>query len=313
MAQHKEADAEANEAMARQFRPIAPRPLPPSSPPLPNGAMVSSFLLQSRERGWQDHHLMPSPVLKRERDAIYYLAAPTLWAANDAEPPAVTRGWCIPENILPSCEERFWSLSIEGSSALPWAPSPDVGRWFLVEHDLISKLHVPKVIRPRPARPRRTTINIDCSNIFKATNFAVPLITSKKTAREVEVEMERLDALPTIVSGCNNIRVHLTNDAYKAMVGQTVCPWLDTLPGTGASRRINGEVVLEVHRFNTTSRLPSTGDAFPCTARISWECEDAIASLTVPCAVEGLTGNSVDYCFIWRFDSRRASILYCIA
>ncbi|OEL15156.1 hypothetical protein BAE44_0023825, partial [Dichanthelium oligosanthes] len=123
--------------------------------------------------------------------------------------------------------------------------------------------------------------------------LAVMVAMSKKTAREVEAEMGLLDTLLTIVSGRNNISVHLMNDAYKVMVGQPVCPWLDSLPGTGSLRRINGEVMLDVWRFSTTSHLPSIGGAFPCTARISWECEDVIASLTVPCAIKALTGNSV--------------------
>jgi hypothetical protein len=36
------------------------------------------------------------------------------------------------------------------------------------------------------------------------------------------------------------------NDAYMAMVGQPVCVWLNALLGTDASRRINGEVVLNI-------------------------------------------------------------------
>ena len=179
---------------------------------------------------------------------------------------------------------------------------------------MISQLQVPiiRVIKPRAARPRRTTICIDSSNIAAAA-------VSKKTAREVEAEMELPGALPAVVSGQHN-RVHLANDAYKEMVGQPECPWLDSVPGAGASRRINGVVVLHVRRFSSpaaasSSRSPpvDTAGAFPCTARISWDCDGAIASLTVPCAVERLAGDSGDYLFIWRFDSGRASTIYCLA
>ena len=219
----------------------------------------------------------------------------------------------MPESFLPGCEEHLRGLSLEGFLISPWAPSPDTGRLFPVERDLISKLQVPKVIRPRPARPVRIIICIDCNNIvIDATTSAVEVAMSNKTPREVEVELELPDALPAIVSGCNNNHVYLANDAYKAMVGQPICPWLDSLPGAGPSRWIDGEVVLSVGEFSNILHLPSTECAFPCTARISWEREDASASLTVPCAVERLTSNCNDYCYIWRFDSKKASIMYCI-
>ncbi|OEL28544.1 hypothetical protein BAE44_0010437, partial [Dichanthelium oligosanthes] len=85
--------------------------------------------------------------------------------------------------------------------------------------------------------------------------LVVMVAMSKKMVRKVDVELELLNALKTIMLGHNNICVHLTNDKYKAMVGQLVCQWLDSLPGTDAYRRINSEVVLDVWRFiSTTSR-----------------------------------------------------------
>ncbi|KAG2539802.1 hypothetical protein PVAP13_9NG495728 [Panicum virgatum] len=291
MAHEKEVAAETSEAMERRFQPIAPKPLPAPPPPMPISTTVSSILLGAHKRNRQDY-LVPSPVSKRERDALSYPPPPPVrWATNDGEVPVVMRAWCMPESFLPSCEEHFQGLSLEG----------------------VFRFTVPKVIRPRPARPVRTTIFIDCSNIVGATTSVVEVAVSNKTPREVEVELELPDTLPAIVSGCNNHRVYLANDAYKAMVGQPICPWLDSLPGAGASRRINGEVVLSVGEFSNILHLPSTECAFPCTARISWEREDASASLTVPCAVERLTSNCNDYCFIWRFDSEKASIMYCIA
>ena len=238
---------------------------------------------------------------------------PVWQATNDGEVPVMMGAWCMPESFLPGCEEHLQGLSLEGSSISLWASSQDAGRLFPVERDLISKLQVPKVIRTRPARPVRIIICIDCNNIvIDATTSAVEVAMSNKTPREVEVELELPDALPAIVSGCNNNHVYLANDAYKAMVGQPICPWLDSLPGAGPSRWINGEVVLSVGEFSNILHLPSTECAFPCTARISWEREDAKASLTVPCAVERLTSNCNGYCFIWRFDSKKASIMYCI-
>ncbi|KAJ1296590.1 hypothetical protein BS78_01G313300 [Paspalum vaginatum] len=292
MAARKEAAAaNAGKDMARRYRPIAPRPAqPPPAPLMPamgDAAGGGSMLWQPRKRGRQEHLLLP-PVPKRERDVAssHYPPAPA-WAAAGGS---------------------GGGASSSSSSHARRAPIP-------VERHLISRLQVPRVIKPRAARPRRTTICIDSSNIAAAA------AVSKKTAREVEAELELPGALPAVVSGQHN-RVHLANEGYKAMVGQPVCPWLDSVPGAGASRRINGIVVLHVRKFGppaASSRLPPPdtacgAGAFPCAARISWECEGAIASLTVPCAVERLTGDSSgDYLFIWRFDSSRASIIYCIA
>lgn len=302
MAQHKEVTAETSESMELRFRPIAPKPM--SSPP------PSNMLWQAHKRSRQDYPV-PSPVPKRERDAMSY--PPPVWCATGTgEPPLVTRGWCMSESFLPSCEEHLRRLSLEGSSASAWVPPPEVRPSFPVERDFISKFQVPKVIRPRPSRPLRTSICIDCSNIFDTANSAVGVVMSKKTVMEVVTEMENPHGLPTIVSGYNNNRVHITNDAYKAMVGQLICPWLDFVPGVGTSRRINGEVVLSVRSFSVVPRLSSLRCAFPCTARISWEREDATASLTVPCTVEHLPENPLDYRFIWKFDRSRASIMYCI-
>ncbi|XP_034592342.1 uncharacterized protein [Setaria viridis] len=212
----------------------------------------------------------------------------------------------MPEIFLPSYEEHLQRISLEGSFASPWASSPYAERLFPIEHDLISKLQVPKVIKPHPSRPKNTTIYIDYSNIDE-------VVVSKKTPREVEAELEVPNTLPAIISGGNNNRAHLMNDAYKEMVGQPLCQWLDSLPGADASRRINGKVVLYAQKFSTVSYMPSTRCVFPCTTNISWEDGDATTSLIVPCAVEHLTSSPNEYCFIRRFDSRKASIMYSIA
>ncbi|XP_062213711.1 uncharacterized protein LOC133914672 [Phragmites australis] len=303
MAQRMEKAATTSEIMAR-FRPIAPKPML-----APLGATANSVLCRARKRGWQDP--VPPPAPKWQRTALSYPPAPVWRAAGTGAAATLTRGRCLPEGLLlPRSDEDLLRLSLARSRASPWVPSSNTRRLFPLKRDLLSELQVPKVIAPRPARPLRTTICIDSSNVAGANSVAAVAL-SKKTVREVEAELELADALPAVVSGRYN-RVHLANDAYKAMVGQPVCPWLDSLPGAGASRRINGEVVLNVQTFSPASRLPNAGGAFPCTARISWELDEAITSLTVPCAVERLTGSSGDYHFIWRFDSTRASIIYCL-
>ncbi|KXG39070.1 uncharacterized protein LOC8066238 [Sorghum bicolor] len=320
--------------MERRLRAIAPKPLPPPAPP-------RSLLWRGHKRGRDDHLLLSPPVSKREREATSSSSSSSSYPYPYPYPPppllpaagvGLGRYMSMPEGVLAGCEERLRGLSlVAGSPAAAAAAVP-------VERDLISKLQVPKVIKPRPARPLCTTICIDSSNIADAVDgggVAYPETTStvsvsSKTAREVETELELPGALPAVVSGHHHNRVHLVNDAYKAMVGQPVCPWLDYLPGgAGAgvsttSRRINGIVVLDVRKFGPAAAPPrrppdvvggSVDAAFPCTARITWEQGggNAIASLTVPCTVEHLIGSrSGDYRYIWRFDSSRASIIYCI-
>ncbi|CAD6204178.1 unnamed protein product [Miscanthus lutarioriparius] len=304
---------------------------------MPMGAAASSVLWRAHKRGREDHLLLSPPVSKREREweatssSYPYPPTPVFPAAvggAGAASMVPTRGrrfMPMPEGLLAGCEERLRRLSLVAGSpaaaaASPWPPAPSsdaTRRAVPVERDLISKLQFPKVIKPRPARPLWTTICIDSSNIAVGGGVAYPetVSVSNKTAREVETELELPGALPSVVSGHHNNRVHLVNDAYKAMVGQPVCPWLDSLPGAGASRRINGIVALDVRTFGPAPCLPNAGsDAFPCTARITWEHGggSAMASLTVPCTVEHLIGRSGDYRYVWRFDSSRASIMYCI-
>ncbi|KAL6647935.1 hypothetical protein ACP70R_015372 [Stipagrostis hirtigluma subsp. patula] len=305
MAQRMEAVAKTNEIMSR-FRPIAPKPALPPPPPT-GSSTASSVLRRARKRGrQQDHYLPPaSPAPKRQRGAAV---------------PTATWGRYMPELLMfpRSDEEHLLRLTPAGYlAAPPWAPPSPAATWFVpTERDLISRLQAPRVIAPRPMRPLRTTICIDSSNIVAGGAGSTAMAVSRKTAREVEAELERAGAPPAVVSGRDG-RVRLANDAYKAMVGQPVCPWLDAVPGAGASRRINGEVVLSVRPFGAAaaaSRPPdAVGGAFPCTARISWERDGAVASLTAPCAVERLDGAAGEYRFIWMFDSSRASIVYCIA
>ncbi|TVU21232.1 hypothetical protein EJB05_30857, partial [Eragrostis curvula] len=283
-----EAANKADEIMAR-FCPIAPKPTltlapPPPPPPLaPGSAASSNGAHRCGER--EDYYILPP----------YHLRPPVWWPAGVGT--AVWRRPSMPNlRLLRTSEDDplvRLSLAVPGgassSTPLPDAPS----RAIPMEHGLLVNKIPNKVITP----PSGTSA------------AAAAVAESKKTVKEVEVEVEQ-DARPAVVSDCFN-RVLLVNDAYKEMVGQPVCLWLDTLPGAGPSRRINGEVVLNIQTFQPASRLSNAGGAFPCTARISWERDGTMASLTVQCAVERLIGNSGNYRSIWRFDSARASIVYC--
>ena len=48
-----------------------------------------------------------------------------------------------------------------------------------------------------------------------------------KKSEEVEEEVDS-EALPGVISDSNN-KVRLANSAYKKMVGQPKCPWLDSM------------------------------------------------------------------------------------
>jgi hypothetical protein len=172
-----------------------------------------------------------------------------------------------------------------------------------------------KVIAPRPARPVRTTVCVDTSSVTGAN--PVKLAACRMTVEQVLAEMER-DALPAVMSDPGN-RVLRANDAFKALVGQPVCPWLGslTLPGdaAGASWRINGEVVLDVRRFYSTDEpaRASAGGAFSCNSRILWERNGTLTSVAAPCDVMRFDCGSGGCLFVWRFDTTRGSVFYCPA
>jgi hypothetical protein len=309
-----EAAAKSHEIMAR-FRPIAPKPPPPPLTPFTG----SSSGVRKRGRH-EDYYYIPPPS---------HLPAPVSWptgVGSAAWPATKGNGWSsLPKRHqgpllvpIPARDAQLvrLTLAVPGGGASSLEPPPDAHQGVVIvpqERDLLSMLQARNkgIIAPHVVRPLCTNVCIDSSNIVGPRSVAAAVAMSKKTAREVEAEIER-DVWPAIVSDPHD-RVLLVNDAYKAMVGQPVCVWLDALPGTGTSRRINGEVVLNVQNFSPGSRLPNDGGAFPCTSRISWELDGAIASLTVPCIVERLIGNSGNYRSIWRFDSTRASIIYCLA
>jgi hypothetical protein len=179
-----------------------------------------------------------------------------------------------------------------------------------MERDLVRK-----VIAPHPARPVRTTVCVDTSSVTSAN--PVKLAACRMTVEQVLAEMER-DALPAVMSDPGN-RVLRANDAYKALVGQPVCPWLSSLSPPGgagsASRRINGEVVLDVRRFYSTDEpaRASAGGAFSCNSRISWERNGTLTSVAAPCDVMRFDCGSGGCLCVWRFDTTRGSVFYCPA
>ncbi|XP_009623966.1 uncharacterized protein LOC107770665 [Nicotiana tabacum] len=150
------------------------------------------------------------------------------------------------------------------------------------------------VITPRPVRPVGSSISIGCIN-----EEAPDGGTNKKCMKkpeEVEEEVEA-EALPAVISDSNN-KVRLTNSAYKEMVGQPECCWLDYMRGN-ACKRIGGEVMLE---FLDSKSVPMSSDGFTCWVKIEWGADKGKKnSVKAFCNAVRLACQSKDYLFEWRF------------
>ncbi|KAA8537861.1 hypothetical protein F0562_027559 [Nyssa sinensis] len=113
------------------------------------------------------------------------------------------------------------------------------------EKDLLQQLQGPtttNVIAPQPVRPVGSSISVGCISEDPSLNSAKQV---PRKPEEVEEEVES-EALPAVVSDSNN-KVRMANSAYKEMVGQPECSWLDCMAGcdgqhgAGACKRICGE------------------------------------------------------------------------
>ncbi|ESQ34109.1 hypothetical protein EUTSA_v10009308mg [Eutrema salsugineum] len=149
-----------------------------------------------------------------------------------------------------------------------------------------------RVIAPQAIRPVCSRINVACINPL--TNPSPPYQISKKLPQEVEEEVES-DDLPTIISDSKN-RVRLVNSAYKEMMGQPECSWLDSMV---RGKRICGEVM--IHLCET--KIPEN-NGFSCWVRIEWGRDGKEEFVHAFCDVMKLACDSKDYVFTWRFHTR---------
>ncbi|PPE01254.1 hypothetical protein GOBAR_DD01748 [Gossypium barbadense] len=167
---------------------------------------------------------------------------------------------------------------------------------FLKQLQGLPVLPTSSLITPQPIRPVGSTIIVGCIN--EAPAPAAPLQAPKKP-EEVEDDIES-ESMPTIISDSNN-KVRLANSAYKAMVGQPECPWLDSMVKGSECKRICGEVMLNL----SNSRVPVKSKGFSCWVRIEWGNEgnnnNNKGSITAFCDVVRLSCQSKDYLFTWRF------------
>uniref|UniRef100_A0A0E0LMR9 DUF7950 domain-containing protein n=1 Tax=Oryza punctata TaxID=4537 RepID=A0A0E0LMR9_ORYPU len=316
MVQPVDMAVKANEIMAR-FRPIAPKPVMPAAGVAGgDGAaavaatnrvlcQLQSRPCRARKRGRPSvvPPVSPPAGAKRKRAPAYPVPVAPLQCAAVAT--ATTARVSVV--VVPGSAGGVSALApvspASASAGDPTRLSPtameveegDEERGVvLVERDLLRKLLEPKVISPRAVRPVGSTIHVESVHVDAGRAAAAP-----KTAEEVEAELES-DDLPAVVSDSSN-RVRLVNDAYKRMVGQPECPWLDAV-ATAASRRISGEVALVVSETAAAAAsLPETCKGFSCSAKIAWERDGKWSSVHAPCDVTRLQCESRDYVFAWRF------------
>ncbi|KAL4556491.1 hypothetical protein LXL04_039146 [Taraxacum kok-saghyz] len=163
------------------------------------------------------------------------------------------------------------------------------------EKDLLAQLQKPtaNVISPRAIRLIPSTVSIKTIKYNTASPSSL-----LKNAEEVERELES-EVLPAFVSDSNH-KVRLVNSAYKAMVGQPECPWLESIMttsgagGDNACKSICGEVVLNF----TDSDPISSSDGFSCWARIELGKNGVVNAFG---EAMRLACESKDYTFAWRF------------
>lgn len=170
------------------------------------------------------------------------------------------------------------------------------------ELDLLPKLQEPAVkkpavISPRPVRP------VGSSIIVKSISDDPESETMAKGPEEVE-ELAEAEESPAIVSDSNN-KVRVANSAYREMVGQPECGWLDCAAGKigGASKRIGGEVSL--HFGDLKFEMSARG--FTCRVEIEWGRHGEKKCVSAWCSGVKLACKNKDYQFLWRFHTLSGS------
>ncbi|KAL1209403.1 hypothetical protein V5N11_020725 [Cardamine amara subsp. amara] len=188
---------------------------------------------------------------------------------------------------------KCMELDIKGKGVIDLNKTADV----IQERDFLKLLQGPipttttttsKVISPQPIRPVCSRINVAC--IYPLT---YPSQIIKKSPKEVEEEVESED-LPSLISDSNN-RVRLVNSAYKEMLGQPECSWLESIV---KGKRICGDVMIHFCEPKTPVMIGNNG--FSCWVRIEWGKDGKEEFMHAFCDVMKLACDSKDYVFKWR-------------
>ncbi|XP_071713716.1 uncharacterized protein [Rutidosis leptorrhynchoides] len=327
--------AKTAEIMAR-YRPIAPRP---QSSLLTTNSTTSSMSPTIRQSPYLRNvwpHLQSRPTRTRKRGRTSLGPPPQ---ANFKRPRTLLQGLSPPFHITTSPAK---SLSIQGFAppppttsatatatttlvTLPLLPCTsshnmqlqtnvniDLNKVMDIpeEKDLLAQLQKPttNVISPTPIRLIRSTVAIRAVKEDAVPVHISPVIMKKP--EEIEKELES-QVLPAFVSDSNN-QVRLVNSAYKEMVGQPECAWLESMvTGHGlevACKSICGEVVLEfMDLIEQIDHAVSSSSGFSCWARIEWGVNGKKNFVNAFGEATRLACESKDYKFAWRFHTKEAS------
>ncbi|GMI77387.1 DROUGHT RESPONSE GENE [Hibiscus trionum] len=307
--------AKTAEIMSR-YRPIAPKPeVPANSIDEKNSALPHKMArnlwpqlqarpTRTRKRGRAA--LSPTTTLKRARTHIPGLSSPTPGSlslqgfSHQIEIPqfsSTPSTGLVTLPLLPCCMEPCRGEKVTNLNKVAEIPvEKDFLKLFQLQGPPTSSL-----IAPQPIRPVGSSIFVGCINEEPSMN--PPPMQVPKKPEEIEDDVEA-EALPVVISDSNN-KVRLANSAYKELVGQPQCPWLDSMvKGTerrsmsNSCNRICGEVALNL----SDSRVPLNSKGFSCWVRIEWGNEgNNKGSITTFCDVVRLSCQSKDYLFTWRF------------
>ncbi|GMN34909.1 hypothetical protein TIFTF001_004964 [Ficus carica] len=263
---------------------------PPPPPPYNHLPPLQSFSTHG-------HQQIPIASLALEKPTSALVTLPLLPST-----PIVATQAVVPElDWLKPCGEEKLLIDLNKVVEIP------------EEKDLLQQLQrvpVPtaccNVIAPQPVRPVGSSICVRC--ISEDPKLASQAAQAPKKPDEVEEEVES-EILPAVISDSNN-KVRMANSAYKEMVGQPECSWLDSMMMTSSCKRIGGEVVLQL----SDSGLPISSNGFSCWVRIEWGSDENKNSVNAFCEVIRLSCESKDYVFTWRFHihhTREASQSSC--
>lgn len=326
------ATARTAEIMSR-YRPMAPKPEAPSgnsaadseSSVVPNGIRKSPYL----RNVWA--HLQARPTRTRKRGRTAAFSPPSVKRSRTCLQ-GLSPSYQLPKNLAMHGFTQLPQISISPnlkcgldtavttlakSVALPLLycaaaaqpPPPTKGKDIDLnstadqgpeELNLLLQLQEPFkpcVISPRPVRPVGSSIIVN-----RVADDPLPEAMARGP-EQVE-EVVEAEALPAIVSDSNN-KVRMCNSAYKEMVGQPECCWLECATGKrcrGGGERIGGEVLLQ---FAEAELRPTMTAAFTSTVKIEWESEGKKMSVNASCSAVKLVCQTKDYQFLWRFHTAR--------
>lgn len=153
-----------------------------------------------------------------------------------------------------------------------------------------------RVIMPQPLRPVGSSVVVECitdTHLQEEMNTA-----SMMSMEEVEEQLESKTS-PCLISDSQKT-VRWSNSAYRQMVGQPECSWLEK--ESNKVVRIQGKILL---LFNL--QLPQNVSAFSCRVKIQWNNAGDKTSITVPCDVFRFNGNG--HSLAWHFDIQAALCL----